>query len=277
MTIQAPEALAEDAAGILAMETGSIAQIIEDGQSAVAVWIKEKDFKPGGQFALAEALRATFPGAVFGEPTIETEESRDWLAKWKESFTPLPVGEKLAVIPSWWTGETPSGRLKIILDPGMAFGTGHHATTAGCMAMLEKHAKGRVLDVGCGSGILSIAAALLGADSVVGIDKDPEVIHIAIENVQINGAADKVFIAEGIMDSVEGSFDVIVANLFLDPIIKLAPDFPSRLIPGGVLIISGLKTEQKTAALKALLGAGFALINETENDGWVALALTLRG
>lgn len=215
-----------------------------------------------------------FPGA--SRPSIECTElnDSDWGENWKDHFSPLALGRRLFVHPPW-IETIPAGRVGIEIDPGMAFGTGHHASTRGCLCLLEQafdeHPPVRVLDIGTGSGILAIAAAKLGAAETWAVEIDPEACQIAAENVRINGVASAVCVGASLEDA-PGSFDVILANLFAFQLIDLAPRIASRLNPNGVAIGSGVLADEADDVRAAWSAAGLAPHGVYEEDGWVTLA-----
>lgn len=262
----------EEVAGALAYDHNLAVEVSERGE--IIVWLNDSIFPPETVHEIVNSLRAQFPGALFHTPIIEKHANEDWLKKWKESFIPLPIGQSLVIVPSWWGGQIPAGRKIITLDPGMAFGTGHHPATAMCMESLERLATGSVLDVGCGSGILAITAALSGAECVIGVDNDPEAVIVARENVQINSLEKKVEIRDGAIDCVdETDIAVIVANLFLNALTALAPAFYAKLKIGGTLIASGLRQEQGEPAQSAFERAGFTKVERIDKDEWTALVM----
>lgn len=175
----------------------------------------------------------------------------DWQARWRQQFSPLRFGGELWVVPTWH--EIPAGaRHHIRLDPGMAFGTGTHPTTGLCLDWLgeglDLHGRS-VLDYGCGSGILAIAAVRHGAGRVVGVDIDRQALVVARENAALNGCPDLPFLLP--QELGEERFDVLVANILLNPLIALAAEFDARLAPGGRIGLSGLLAEQIEAAMTA--------------------------
>ena len=199
----------------------------------------------------------------------------DWANNWKKYFKPLPVGEKILICPSWETAENPDNRAVLSIDPGMAFGTGGHDTTRLVLETLEKYVTDGVdfLDVGCGSGILSIAACLLGAGRALGIDIDALAVKTAIENGELNGlTAPKYEIRLGdLARDVDGTFPVIAANIVADAIIMLSPAIPALLAEDGVYIVSGIIDTREQDVLAALDNCGFTVVERREHGGWLCM------
>ncbi|MBQ7089261.1 MAG: 50S ribosomal protein L11 methyltransferase, partial [Clostridia bacterium] len=191
-----------------------------------------------------------------------TVSEADWANNWKKYFKPLPVGEKILICPSWETTDNPENRAVLSIDPGMAFGTGGHDTTRLVLETLEQYITDGCdfLDVGCGSGILSIAACLLGAGRALGIDIDALAVKTAIENGELNGlTAPKYEIRLGdLARDVDGTFPVIAANIVADAIIMLSPAIPALLAEDGVYIVSGIIDTREQDVLAALDNCGFA-------------------
>ena len=204
-----------------------------------------------------------------------TVSEEDWANNWKKYFKPLPVGEKILICPSWETTENPENRAILSIDPGMAFGTGGHDTTRLVLETLEKYVTEGVdfLDVGCGSGILSIAACLLGAGRAVGIDIDALAVKTAIENGLLNGlTTPKYEIRLGdLAKDVSGKFPVIAANIVADAIIMLSPAIPALLAEDGVYIVSGIIDTREQDVLAALDKCGFSVIERHEHGGWLCM------
>lgn len=208
-----------------------------------------------------------------------TGDDSEWLYKWQENFKPTKVGERIVVKPSWEEYSTKEGELVIEMDPGMAFGSGLHETTTLCIKALEtvliRQAASnriRVLDVGTGTGILAIAAMLLGAERCLGIDIDADAVRIAKENVERNGLTDKIELREGdLMAGVDFEADIIVANLMADLVIRLAPAAAEHLEAGGIFISSGILDIKEDIVAEAVREAGFEIIDVLHDGEWCAI------
>ncbi len=208
----------------------------------------------------------------FSLQTVRLKES-DWANAWKDHYHPFTLSSRLAVCPTWETYAPLPGQKVIRLDPGMAFGTGTHETTRLCLSLMELFLKPehRVLDIGCGSGILSVAAALMGAKEVIGVDIDAVAVRTARENAAEN-AVHATFIEGDLNAGLLGPFELICANIVADVIIRLSPAIPKLLAPGGVCILSGIVTERYPEVLKALLAANLMPGVTRETAGWIAVA-----
>lgn len=209
---------------------------------------------------------------VAGIPyTSETEgvEQEDWQNGWRKYYHPMDVGQRLAIVPSWQDYDT--DRVKLILDPGLAFGTGGHETTNLCLEVLDERVKGgeRVLDIGTGSGILAIAALKLGAAVAEGVDIDPVAVRTAGENAALNGVADKLTVLVGdLSDKASGKYDIITANIVANAIMSLAPAVPGLMADDAVFIASGIIDSRKDEVVAALEAAGLAVLEVKEKRGW---------
>lgn len=220
-----------------------------------------------------ERLGAAGIGFTVRRDTINEQQ---WADNWKQFFKCTPVGERLVICPSWESYENPGGKTVLRIDPGAAFGTGTHATTRMCLELLQQFMQGgeQVLDIGCGSGIIGIAAALLGAKQVVGVDIDPVAVKVARENATVNHVETTARFAEGdLTEHVTGKFDVVCANIVADVIISLAGTVGDYLADGGVFICSGIIDLRKEEVLAALLNSGFAVVRAAETDHWCAFAV----
>lgn len=202
----------------------------------------------------------------------------DWINNWKKYFHPIPVGEKLLIRPLWEDDYDAQGRTVLHLEPGLAFGTGTHETTRLCLELLEKYVTPGIdfLDMGCGSGILSVAALLLGAKSAVGVDIDPLAVKTAVENAETNGVADRFTgICGNLAEKVTGKFQVVAANIVADIVILLSQDAPRFLTPDSTYIVSGIIDTREQDVLAAIQDT-FQVIERREEKGWVAMALKLK-
>ena len=233
--------------------------------------------------AIAEARIALDHLAAFGlrpigELEIRIVAEEDWAEAWKGHFPVLRVGRRLVIRPTWRRHRRTSGDVVIALDPGMAFGTGLHPTTRLCLAELERLAdegilgKGtRVLDVGCGSGILGIAAGLLGATGIVGLDSDPIAIEATVANAQRNRLGRRLTARRGSLPSGEPPFDVVAANLVAGVLIELADGLRDELVDGGTLIASGIFIDREPDVRAAFDAVGLRTIDRRAEGDWVAL------
>ena len=206
------------------------------------------------------------------ELTIAKVEDTDWENQWKEYFHTTKVGKKLVIKPSWEEYEPKDGEIVLAIDPGAAFGTGTHATTTMCLEFLEElGVSGKtVFDVGTGSGILTIAAAKLGAAAITASDYDPSVIHIAKDNIAAAGVMANV-IESDLLSSYSGTADLIIANIIPDIIIRLFDEVDAYLNAGGVILTSGIILEREADVTRKATSSGFKLIGRREKAGWVAL------
>lgn len=207
-------------------------------------------------------------------------KEEDWASSWKEYFHPVKVGERIVIKPSWEEYIPGDNDLVIELDPGMAFGTGTHHTTAMCCRVLEEVIKPgqMVFDIGTGSGILAVAAAKLGAESIQAVDLDAVAVRVAKENVEINRVEKQVKVSQGdLLTGIIGQADVIIANIIADIVIKLLKDIPGRLKDDGVFIASGIITERLSDVTAALLEHNLLLDRVIEEGGWVAMVIRKGG
>lgn len=200
--------------------------------------------------------------------------SADWNAAWKRHFTPLPVGEQFIVIPPW---ERPvEDRIPLFIDPGMAFGTGHHETTRSCIVLMERFARSvdrsTFLDIGTGTGLLAIAAVKLGFRHCTALDTDPEAVEASLANFRLNNT-ESVEVHLGELVSISGVFDMIAANLISGTLTRLAAPIKDHLAPSGIAILSGILRGQEEEVLTAAHQAGLRERERLVDGKWVTLAM----
>jgi ribosomal protein L11 methyltransferase len=214
-------------------------------------------------------------------PVYKSIADQNWMDAWKTRYQPIPIGKHLMIVPAWMQSPDPL-RIPIRIDPGMAFGTGTHPTTQLCLALIEDHTpKGAdVIDVGCGSGILSVAALKLGARQALGVDIDDAAIKSSEENAAANGVADHLLLAVGsVKDIRDGKFafssaQLVLANILAPVIIRLFDVGLGDLIaPNGVLILSGILAEQSGGVISAAEIHGLKLVDKRQMGDWVALVV----
>lgn len=220
--------------------------------------------------------------AHFGCLSLETGEVEedDWAESWKKYYKPIKIGQNIIIKPSWEQYNQSPGDIIIDLDPGMAFGTGTHESTALCIELLEKYVKPgqRALDIGCGSGILAITAAKLDAGEVEAYDIQQLAVDIAADNVKRNNVSDVVKVGKGnLFGRVTGDADIIVANIVADVIIRMSESVEKYLKPGGVFIASGIIRERVDEVAEALESRGMTIMEKWLLNEWGALAACMKG
>lgn len=221
---------------------------------------------------IASALRTGGAKAVH----TKVVPDEDWAEVWKQYFHPRRIGKRFWIQPTWEPAAAKPGDIVISLDPGQAFGTGDHPTTRLCLELLERlDPKGqKVADIGCGSGILSIGASLLGASQVSAVDIDPVSVEVAKQNAELNGVRFEAVAGEGIvaLDNREetSSWDVVLSNIISATLVAIAPDVAARLSARGAWIVSGIITQNWEVVEWAADNAGFTLAERLDEDGWVA-------
>ena len=265
------------------------AEEAESGSDTIAITLYFADDEEGRRGlneaeALLKSLKAGADDIAY--KTTITGDDSEWLYKWQEHFKPAKIGERIVVKPGWEDYEAAEGELVVEMDPGMAFGSGLHETTSMCIKALEKDLGGsydpsrypiKVLDVGTGTGILAMAAVLLGADEALGIDIDDEAVRVSNENIVKNGLEGRISIMHGnLMDGVDYEPDIIVANLMADLVIMLSPAAAAQLKPGGVYITSGILDIKEDAVKKAIEDAGFDIIEVLADGEWRAISAVRR-
>ena len=219
--------------------------------------------------------------------TTSSLGDNDWAHSWQKYYKPMTVGEKLWIVPEWEKGQTPpEGRTPVYLNPGLTFGTGNHASTQLCLMGLEEYVvPGQpVLDLGCGSGILSIAALCLGASTAAAVDIDPKAVDVAYENAALNGIGkDRYTVRAGDVltdralaaELAQERYQLVLANIVADVIIPLAPQVPGLLAEGGVFLCSGIIDSRAHEVEEALARSGLRVTQKRERNGWAALEAVL--
>lgn len=227
----------------------------------------EADVDPAPLLAHLELLT----GAALPEHQIERIQDQDWERSWMDNFQPMRFGRRLWIVPSWHEAPQPEA-VNLLLDPGLAFGTGTHPTTALCLEWLDGQdlAGCTVLDFGCGSGILAIAALLLGAERAIGTDIDPQALEASRDNAGRNGIVPERFPLYLPEQLPQQQADVVVANILAGPLVQLAPRITSLVRPGGRLALSGILAEQ-AEEVRAAYADAFELEPTAEKDGWVRI------
>ncbi|MBM4422553.1 MAG: 50S ribosomal protein L11 methyltransferase [Chloroflexi bacterium] len=284
--------------------------------------LRVRAYVPADDAAALEAARAKIEHDLFylgmiqpiPPPTYTRVADANWAELWKANYKPIRIGERLTILPAWLATQPPNA-IELLMDPGMAFGTGAHPTTQLCLALLETYVQPgqTVFDLGCGSGILSVAAIKLGAASALAVDIDPEADRATRENAALNGVSDRIEFRLGSLETALNSklqisnsksqisnpqtqtptqtshpdhqlpitnhqFPLVVANILARVIIKLLGEGLARaLAPDGVLILSGILAEQKAEVIAAIHSAGLSVVEQREDRGWVALAVRPRG
>ena len=279
LRVRVPPPAAEAVANFL-VEQGAPGLVEEAGRGARGVTLtapfESRPHAEAAAGALGRFLRALRGlGTLRGRTRVDLRAlaGDGWAERWKRYARPVRIGRRLVVQPTW-VGAGAAGAARVRLDPGMAFGTGAHATTRLCLAALARHVRGRerVLDLGTGSGVLAIAAAKLGAREIVALDIDPVACRVARQNARRNGVGRRVRVRHGPLASCAArNFDLGVANLTARELGEVLPDLARRVRPGGLLILSGLLRGQEAAARRAARAAGLGPATAWRRAGWVAL------
>ena len=245
----------------------------ERTEALIHIYISECDNAAEALAFLKERLTAeNIPFSCGAEGVNDA----DWSENWKKYFHATEIGDKLAIVPSWEEYDNKENRKILHIDPGAAFGTGTHATTSLCLSMLENYvAEGsKMLDIGCGSGILSIASVLLGAETAVGVDIDAQSVKTAKENAELNNVSGKTeYIVGDLADKISGKYNVVCANIVADVVIRLLGDVRTFMEENAVLLVSGIIDARENDVLAAAEKHGFKVKEKQYKDNWCAFAL----
>lgn len=243
----------------------------KDRNSAVIhIYISEEDNAVEAVEYIKELL---FADGIAFELITELVNDSSWADGWKKFFKCTEIGERLVIRPSWEEYDNKDNRVVLSIDPGAAFGTGTHATTSLCLGILEKYitSDSTVLDIGCGSGILSIAGVLLGAEKATGVDIDAQSVRVAKENAAINGVTEKTtYLVGDLADKVTGKYNVVCANIVADVILKLLENVADFMDDTGILITSGIIDMRRKDVVDGFARFGFKIVEELNKDNWYA-------
>ncbi len=242
--------------------------------SIIHMYIAESDNAIEAVSYLCERFTAC---GIDNEIKCELVDDADWNENWKKYFKAFEIGKKLAICPSWESYDNADNRTVISLDPGAAFGTGSHATTSLCLEILENRVTNdtTVLDIGTGSGILAIAADLLGAKSAIGVDIDAQSVKTAIANAEINGVSEKTeFLVGDLAEKVSGKYDIVCANIVADVVMRLFDNVANFMKDDGILIVSGIIDMRALEVEKSAIEHGFKITESLMREEWHAFVLT---
>jgi len=280
LAIRAPEAVEEALTNFL-WELGALGVV---GEEAPGRELRLRAFFPPAAAAdigarledYAAGLRALGLPAPHG-PILSRLAEVDWAEAWRAHFRPLSVGRRLLIAPPWEASAL-TERILIVIDPGRAFGTGHHVSTVGCLESLEdiveREAPQAAIDLGTGSGILAIAAARLGVATVLAVDDDPDALACAAANAGRNGVADSVLPLESDAGAVaSAAVGLVLANLLAPAHLRLGPDYARYVAPGGTLVLGGVLDSEAATVSAAVAGHGFVLVAIRSSDGWSTVVL----
>ncbi|MEE8312225.1 MAG: 50S ribosomal protein L11 methyltransferase [Candidatus Binatia bacterium] len=273
---------AETAAAVIAELGYRSCEIREnDGGEALVVYHRAHD--AGAAYEHAHGLAASISTWALGEPRIEHLPEQIWTESWKSHFPRLRVGRRLEILPPWEDVEAvEAGRVPIVIHPAMAFGTGHHETTHGCMQMLDEIVRGGeiVADIGCGTGVLAIAAVKLGATRAIAIDNDGQAVAAAIENTALNDVTDRVTVrlasgppVSGNSDYPDGGFDIVVANIYAETLASMRDRLTSCVKSGGRLVLSGIEASRRSVIEDSFVDEIWSPGRIVEERNWLTFCI----
>lgn len=282
VAIEDPEDILGREQGPLTWDFADINVLEHKGKVAVvkAYFAEEDNIEDVLEYVNERLTELKEMGLDLGEAKVEHEKmhEEDWANTWKQYYKPTKVGEKIVVKPIWEEYEAKDGELVVDLDPGMAFGTGTHETTRMCIQSLGKYVKedSTVFDVGCGSGILAIAAAKLGAKLAVGVDLDPVAVESSIENVGYNKLKNIEILHGNLVEVIDGKADIVVANILAEIICILTDDVKRVLKDGGVFITSGIIHDRVDMVCEKLEATGFEVMEKNRDGEWNCIVAKLK-
>ena len=265
------------------VDTFNVADLVDEPVKKVKAYLPANEQVPDAISQVNAFLMANGPsysGFSYIPPQLSILHEEDWANSWKINFKPTRIGERLVMKPSWEEYEPLPTDIVLELDPGMAFGTGTHATTRLCLEALEKlvfsenaFAQGSsdVLDVGCGSGVLAIAAALFGAEHVTAVDIDPIAVTVTAENAAINGVETVVNASTTDLGETGSGYSIVMANILAEDLVKMNRELLLRMAPGGFLILSGILAEREEYVIKGFAGLPLNLQKVTRQEEWICL------
>jgi ribosomal protein L11 methyltransferase len=269
------------------VDTFSLDTIEETPLHTVTCYLPDDGSLPDALKAIAAFLQTSapsFPGYSYAPPRTAQVREDDWANSWKEHFKPARIGRRFVIKPSWEEYAAADDDIILELDPGMAFGTGTHPTTKMCLEWLEAirfgdppfdaappRAAVTVLDVGTGSGILALGAAKLGASRIEAIDIDPQAVAVARENLDLNNIGDSVTVSTTPLAAIDGRFDVVLANILAEELVRLREQLVRRIATGGYLILSGILTERERFVVDGFADTGLHLAGCTHEAEWSCL------
>lgn len=280
------EALARYIPGGIVIESTAIEANAEDEGRAVGAlrvlgYIPHDEQLEERRTQIEQALRYLALIQPLPAPQYEPVQEQNWMEAWKQHYKPFTIGERLHIVPAWLADDATAegGRVQVRIEPGMAFGTGVHPTTQLCLQLIEQYVQpgNTIIDIGCGSAILAIAAKKLGAGQALGVDIDPQSMDNARENAALNHVEIEIGLGS-VAEVLAGEYslqqaDVVLANILAPVLVRLLAAGLGRLVaPGGTLVLSGILDEQEPELRRALAAAGFDILTEQHSGDWLALA-----
>lgn len=282
VAIEDPNDILEREQGPLTWDFADINVLEHKGKVAVVkgYFAEEDNIDNIVKYIEEKLLELKEMGFNLGDYKVEIEKmhEEDWANTWKQYYKPTKVGDKIVVKPIWEEYEPKEEELLVVLDPGMAFGTGTHETTRMCIQALEKYVKkdSVVFDVGCGSGILAISAAKLGAKKAVGVDLDPVAVESSLENIKYNNLDNIEILHGNLLDVIEGKADIVVANIIAEVICILTEDVSKAINPGGYFITSGIIHDRVDMVTNKLEECGFTVEKINKDGEWNCIIAKLK-